>query len=47
MMHVRACVCVSMCVCVGGDDKGSKIKFTISGVHISLAKQDKFNQVII
>jgi hypothetical protein len=47
----HACVCVSMrvCACVGGgaDDKGSKIKFTISGVHLSLAKQDKFNEVII
>jgi hypothetical protein len=33
-------------VCVCGD-KDSKIKFTISGVHLSLAKQDKFNEAII
>jgi hypothetical protein len=37
-------VCARVCVC---SDKSCKIKFTISGMHLSLAKQDKFNEVII
>ena len=31
-----------VCVCVG---KSGTFKFRISGVHLSLAKQDKFNAI--
>jgi hypothetical protein len=40
----ESCVCVCVCFYV---DKFSNFQFTISGMHHSLAKQDKLKQVII
>jgi hypothetical protein len=40
----RACARAFVCLCI---DTSGNFKFTCSGMHLSLAKQDEFNKVII